>query len=539
MLFKKKKKISNFRLRYKGFLILKDQNKLGLWRELKKQFLYSTPLKNKSNFSKLIFGSTYEFADLIIHQYCVDIFLPNWLGGEILENIAIPKKSRITRPLPSLWVQVLENENFIVNKWIIKLKFSLSVLRKFIHNIRFIFSVIYRSVISRSNKVNNENTVFFCDLTAKNFPPNLNSDYNFDIFSWYIGSIVFNDKIQTIYHSVKEKGDVIYKNVGIKYNFSPTSCINDKLSLLKFIIWSFFSIILCVYDLFCGKWHHALILGEAAKNKVIEMKKVNELSCSYYFPYSSQCYRPIWTYALSMKGIDVVSYFYSTFEQPLAKGKINNQKFEFYLYNWPISLVWNENQSQLLKLNSKFSIKDIIVGPIYDTDALGSVPKNKNFTIAVFDIQAHKKKFHFGVSTLTDYFEFNNNVDLNFLKDIIRISEEFNISVLHKVKRNIGKRSLESYSKYLNVLSENPCYYSIESSISAIKVIDSADLIISAPFTSTAVYGLMRNKPSFYYDPSGWIQKDDPASHGVPIIIGAVDLKRVIQENLLKKVNIN
>jgi polysaccharide biosynthesis PFTS motif protein len=527
--------ISKFRLRYRGFLILKDQNKFSLWRNLKEQFLIISPIGNNKVFYKFIFGVSFEHAELIIHQFCVDIFLPNWLGGEILENLAGPRKSKITMPLPFFWVKVLEKNNFAVNKFILRLRFVIFVFRKFIQNIRFIFSVILQSIKMKGEMTNNLKSIFFCDLTPKNFPSNLKSDYNFDIFSWYFNSIIFEKNVNFMFHNVLEKEGFFYRNVEIKYNAFPFNFIIDPYTLLKFVNWSFFSIILCVYDLLCGKWHHALILGEAAKNKVVELKKSNELSSSYFFPYSSQCYRPIWTYALSMKGIEVISYFYSTFEQPIVKGLINSQKFEFYLYNWPISLVWNEKQSQLLRLNSKFSINDVIVGPIYDTDALGSVPKNKNFTIAVFDIQAHKKKYHFGVSTLTDYFEFNNNVDLNFLKDIISISEGFNISILHKVKRNIGKRSLESYSKYLNLLSANPCYYSIESSISAIKVIDSADLIISAPFTSTAVYGLMRNKPSFYYDPSGWIQKDDPASHGVPIIIGSADLKRVIQENFIKK----
>lgn len=529
-----------FRLRLNGFSLLKNENNLGLWRNLKEQFLYFSPLGNgKSAFYKYIFGSSYDDAELIIHQYCVDIFLPNWLGGEILENIAIPTKAKITKPLPSLWVQVLKNENFTVNKWSIKLKFTLFVLRKFIHNVRFIFSVIYRSIKRRSNKVNNEKTIFFCDLTAKNFPPNLNSDYNFDIFSWYIGSNVFNNKIQTIYHSVKEKEDVIYKNVGIKYNCSPTSYVNDKLSLLKFIIWSIFATALSFFDLIRGKWHHALILEEAVKNKIIELRKFDELSKAYYFPYSSQCYRPMWTYGAFEKGTEIVSYFYSTFEQPKLKDLVNNQKFEFYLYNWPISLVWNEAQSKLLKLNSKFIINEKVVGPIFDNDSLGSIPQNKNFTIAIFDSQIHKKRYHFGVSTLSEYYEFNKDVNLQFLKDIISFTEFLSISILHKTKRNIGRKSVELYSNYLTKLSKNVNYFPVEPSISAIKVIDMADMVISSPFTSTALYGSMRNKPTFYYDPTGWIQKDDPAAHGIPVIAGITELTQIIENILNKNLSLN
>jgi polysaccharide biosynthesis PFTS motif protein len=529
--FKKKK----FRLRLNGFDTLKNEKNLGLWRNLKEQFLIFSPLeKGKITFYKYIFGSSYYYAELIIHQYCVEIFLPRWLGGEILENVANPTKSKITKPLPSLWVKVLENENFTVNKWSIKLKFMLFILLKFLQNIRYIFSVIFRSIKRLSNKFNNEKTVFFWDLTAKNFPPNLNSDYNFDIFSWYIESNVFNNKIQTIYHSVKEKDDMIYKNVEIKYNCPPTSYINDKLSLLKFIIWSIFATALSFFDLIMGKWYHALILGEAVKNKIIELRKFDELSIAYYFPYSSPCYRPMWTYGAFEKGTEIVSYFYSTFEQPKVNKLLNNQKFEFYLYNWPISLVWDEAQSNLLKVNSKFIINEKVVGPIFDTDSQGSIPQNKNFTIAIFDNQMHKKSFEFGFLTFSEYYEYNKDGNLLFLKDIISCAEFLSISILHKTKRNIGRKVVESYSNYLAKLNENINYFPIEPSVSAIKVIDKADMVISSPFTSTALYGSMRNKPTFYYDPTGWIQKDDPAAHGIPVIVGITELKQII-ENILQK----
>ena len=529
-----------FRLRLKGFSLLKNQNNLGLWRNLKEQFLSISPLGRRNTvFNKYIFGSSYNYAELVIHQYCVDIFLPNWLGGEILENLAKPAKSKITKPLPFVWVEILEGGNFTVNKFSIKFKFAIFILFKFIQNVRYIFSVIYRSIKFKSNIVNKQKSIYFCDLTSKNFPPNLKSDYNFDIFSWYFSSNIFDKDIRTIYHNVIEKQEIFYKNAEIKYNYFPTSFVNCNASLLKFISWAIFAITLCLLDLIMGKWHHAIILGEAAKNKIVEMKKDEELSKAYYFPYSSQCYRPMWTYGASQKGIEIVSYFYSTFEQPKLKDRINNQKFEFYLYNWPISLVWNDAQGQLLKLNSKFIINEKIVGPIYDTDSSDSIPPLKNFTIAVFDSQIHKKQFHFGVSALADYSEFNKNVNLFFLKDIISCSEMFNISILHKIKRNIGKRSVESYTNYLNKLNENLNYLQVESSISAIKVIDMADMVISSPFTSTALYGSMRNKPTFYYDPSGWIQKEDPAAHGIPVISGITELTQIIENILNKNLSLN
>ena len=54
--FEKKK----FRLRLNGFDILKNEKNLGLWRNLKEQFLIFSPLeKGKITFYKYIFGSSY------------------------------------------------------------------------------------------------------------------------------------------------------------------------------------------------------------------------------------------------------------------------------------------------------------------------------------------------------------------------------------------------------------------------------------------------------------------------------------------------
>ena len=45
------------------------------------------------------------------------------------------------------------------------------------------------------------------------------------------------------------------------------------------------------------------------------------------------------------------------------------------------------------------------------------------------------------------------------------------------------------------------------------------------PFTSTAQIARELGKPACFYDPTGMIQRDDQAAHGIPIIIGRVELQ--------------
>ncbi len=45
------------------------------------------------------------------------------------------------------------------------------------------------------------------------------------------------------------------------------------------------------------------------------------------------------------------------------------------------------------------------------------------------------------------------------------------------------------------------------------------------PFTSTAHIARELGKPACFYDPTGMIQRNDRAAHGIPIIIGRAELQ--------------
>jgi polysaccharide biosynthesis PFTS motif protein len=99
-----------------------------------------------------------------------------------------------------------------------------------------------------------------------------------------------------------------------------------------------------------------------------------------------------------------------------------------------------------------------------------------------------------------------------------------NATIVHKRKRDDNNRTVKKYSKLLAELSENKNFISIEPSISAMRVIENCQAVISSPFTSTAILGKSLGKPSIFYDPMGVIQKDDRGGHGIPIINGQEEL---------------
>jgi len=100
--------------------------------------------------------------------------------------------------------------------------------------------------------------------------------------------------------------------------------------------------------------------------------------------------------------------------------------------------------------------------------------------------------------------------------------------MLHKMKRK-SKFSDDMYLRKISQLSEKVDYTSIDSDLDALNIIQQTKACISMPFTSTALMAKLEGKPSVYYDPSGLIQKDDRAAHGVPVLSNIDELQEWVK----------
>ena len=65
----------------------------------------------------------------------------------------------------------------------------------------------------------------------------------------------------------------------------------------------------------------------------------------------------------------------------------------------------------------------------------------------------------------------------------------------------------------------------ISAEVSACRLVKQSSIVISMPFTSTAILAGQLGKPTCYYDPTGLVQKNDRAAHGIPIVSGIEELK--------------
>jgi polysaccharide biosynthesis PFTS motif protein len=155
------------------------------------------------------------------------------------------------------------------------------------------------------------------------------------------------------------------------------------------------------------------------------------------------------------------------------------------------------------------------------------LPKN---TIAVFDVQPVRDAFYKTLGISFEYYV--PKVCNQFISDIFDVSQSLDLSMAWKPKRDIGKKIHPTYRNFIKKIEISSNFILVDANISAIKLIEKSSIVISMPFTSTAILARELKKPSIFYDPLNMLQKNDPGAHGIPIITGIADLKKWVISNL-------
>jgi polysaccharide biosynthesis PFTS motif protein len=98
----------------------------------------------------------------------------------------------------------------------------------------------------------------------------------------------------------------------------------------------------------------------------------------------------------------------------------------------------------------------------------------------------------------------------------------------HKIKRK-NESTHKGYLQSIKKLKEQSNYIEINVNSDATTVVKHTKACISMPFTSTALIAKYEGKPSIYYDPSGIIQKNDRAAHGIPVLSNIDELEEWVK----------
>ncbi len=510
----------------RGYRHLKNENRLDKIANLKRDV--AAHKLNMDNLcpSKYIFGAGLANAEIIIRQYLIVHFLDLAFNKKLL-CFYEAKNKKISHPIPNQWEAIFSNNSVELNKLACSLLWNIYIFVFLIYGVTSIIKsnlLVLIGLLKNTDRVPS-NYVYFPGLSEGNFCINADSNKNYDLMTWYEQWDGRKYDIDTICHDVEGIPEYKINKTTIKYLSSSLIYTHTSKEYLGYLSWSLCACSIAFFDYFRGKWCNPLLLNEASKAALVRIQNKKLLAKEYMFGTTGVIYRPLWTYEAENKGANINIYFYS----------VNSGGWKSYKgypetapgwspMSWSRYLVWDRYQAEFVYREVGKSANVSVVGPIWFCDSNKQVDKNDAFSIAVFDVQPHRDSRFQILGSPEDYYI--PDITNQFLSDIYTMAVKRNAIILLKRKRDIGKLLHPRYKALVSKLTKSNNFKSLDTSISAIKVIEKCDVVISMPFTSPAILARKMGKPSIFYDPTGTIYKDDKCAHDIEIISGMNELEK-------------
>lgn len=218
------------------------------------------------------------------------------------------------------------------------------------------------------------------------------------------------------------------------------------------------------------------------------------------FNNSQKNNRPIWADQLENLGVRVCLMFYSIEEEPnyLSSG---TPPLELWgLASW--SEIWfvdSQQQSRFQDLKLTMAPKELIIGYPWWSDSNVKLTKENRSVVTFFSLEPHRSDF----TLMPNYsYDFGDPQQaITALKNVLEICQDLGLTLRHKVKRNLSSERFPEYAEAIQSfkLNYSDVYEVIDPKTSVFRMIESSDIVISNPFTTTGMEASLAGKPSIYY----------------------------------------
>ncbi len=365
---------------------------------------------------------------------------------------------------------------------------------------------------------------YFDKLAAGNLPQPGADGRSHDIVSWYAHWVDRIADLDALCHDVAGAAPERVNGLPVVPMPRPIPPLSSLTDAIRYAAWGATASVLAAIDMIRGRWWHALMLHEASSAALARMHAPAQLAREYLFHNSGWIYRPLWTYDAERQGSRISFYFYSTncesFKRPNG---YPIQANSWQAMSWPLYLVWDEHQAQFVRRAVGDEANIRTVGSIWFSTCGHELPPIPTGGVAVFDVQPWRASGYRALGLADEYY--TPATSQRFLTDIHRGVSGCGGAVVFKRKRQLGHWLHPQYAATLRRLETSPYFLAVDPDISAVRVIERCALVVSMPFTSTALLAREMGKPSIYYDPHGLVQKDDRAAHGIPVVTGPDELR--------------
>lgn len=513
----------------RGHRLLRKSGNLGLIATIQSELTERELGIGAQDMASSVFGAAIDGAELVVRQYLLLRLGGAGLSSVLLRTLAHPM-AKIAYPIPMQWRMVLEKHGFRISHWRCEFLWRLYSFVLWGYGVLQIGRTLFESSILPLKRYSTcERYVYFVGLSRANLPQIEGGVSSHDIVSWYLQWEGRDRQIASIRHNVPGGDKINLCGVTVL----PQPAILPSLSGIRsascLLRWGMGAALTSLGSLVRGRCWNALLLNQAVLRAQVELLPANSLAVEYFFHNSGWLYRPLWTYELDSKGSRASLYFYSTnCERFLGAQGYPSPHYGYAAMSWPRYLVWDSYQADFVRRVAGQSSTVVEVGPIWFSSNTQELDELSGRYIALFDVTPfrYSRFCEFGMDNLF----YTPAVANSFVRDVIELSRQVGVQVLWKRKRNVGRSAHPKYRNFVESLHYGDDLQLLAPEISAIRVIQASSAVISMPFTSTALIARSLGVPSVYYDPSGIVQRDDRAAHGIEILIGRDELDRWIKE---------
>lgn len=471
--------------------------------------------------SRLVFGAAHASAEQAVQQ-----FLMVHLGGTRFNEavlFAVGSREPLVFPLPCAWRAAIEAYGLRVDHRRSAGLWAGFMLVAWLLSVRRLVAVIWRAWRTRSEARGGPHAAFFDALSASCLPAPGTDGRSFDILTWYARWAGRSVDVRRLTHTVSGANSQSVDGIAVSTVAGPLPAPDTVGAWVRYLGWSLAAFIVSAGALVRGRWWNALMLGQGAEAALVRCAPHGSAR-EYLFHNSGWLYRPLWTYEAERAGARILLYFYSanveTFKRPWGAALQANT---WNLATWPHYLVWDQSQEAFVRRHVPGTPVVDVVGPIWFQSSPAAMPQLSAGAIAVFDVQPVRASARVLLTAQRVYYQ--PDVSRRFFDDVRAVLAAQQRPLVFKRKRRTDERFLHgSYRRLMVEVAQDSVVVEVEPAIAGWRVVESSAAVISMPFTSTALVAVAQGKPAVYYSPEAgsgtWLQADDPAAHGVPIVCG-------------------
>ena len=293
------------------------------------------------------------------------------------------------------------------------------------------------------------------------------------------------------------------------------------------------TIAVALISMLFGRWDAGILLRDRLVRDYVKRLPQNALASEYIFDVESRVRRPLWTYTVEDRGSRVIMVIYSV--NDLFFTAEEGPKLDYNAYtkimSWSHYVGLSRDQASLYTQKTAVRARLDLVGCVDRGDDGTLVPLiTAPNRILVFDVAPYHFVRFAEYGSIFSYF-YGPNV-CQFLEDILTIASETGAVVILKGKKDRGRVEEKNYRRLKRRFSESGTLSFLSPTLAASRAVAIADIVISLPFTSTAIIANTAGTPSIYYDPTGKLAMNRPEMHGVAVIGGRAALRSWITSSL-------